>query len=440
MYNSRRNAGMMARIPFHLKHMVRFGVAAAALTYGGVALAEDQSAATAMTGMPIVSAEVVAPAGDVVTAAWVADAGSTGALPQSSTQPSVETLAARDESTANVAPVMPVSFSLAAASPTAMQHPYSQMSPPDLSRFASSRWEEDFYGSQQQRYGLLDTGDAQLNAAVYGPVDAPAGGSDGTLDNNDARYNTIGGQIGAVKWEALGIAAYITATNMEKLIRVGGRGFSFQDEGWFGLDTHNLGVDKLSHAYNAYLFSEIFYHRIRHRVGDRPNVALTGALLGWGVQFFGEVFDGFKTTSGFSVEDLITNTAGAGFSYLRNAVPGLRDKVDFRVLIMPNSDFYSIQGKRHYEQQRFMLAFTLAGFRQFENTPLRFLELHVGYHASGFTAEAVANGERMRRHVFVGVGLNLNEILFGSRPRTGLGRAASAVFDYLQIPYTAVHF
>ena len=117
----------------------------------------------------------------------------------------------------------------------------------------------------------------------------------------------------------------------------------------------------------------------------------------------------------------------------------MREKVDFRVLIMPNSDIYTLNGKRHYEQQRFLLAFTLAGFKQFESTPLRFVELQVGYRGTGYSQYAIDRGERLRRDIFFGVGLNLSEIFFPTR-RSDVGRVAGTVLDYLQIPYTAVHF
>ena len=436
-----RLTGHANRIGKRTTRALYISAAVVAVGHTGAAHAEDQPyPLPIVSALPVAAAEVSTTVTNSVTQA-AAPVYVTADVLGGYVEEQAETRVANANDAVPMPSMMPLSYRIGSTTTATISHGGpDQTSMTNLTRLASPSWEADLYSVQQRRYGFLDTGDAQLNAAVYGPVDAAADGPGGTLDENDARYNTIGGQIGAVKWEVLGVAAYLTATNLSKLINVGGRGFSFQNEGWFGRDTNNLGIDKLAHAYNSYLFSEIFYHRIRHRVGDRPNAALTGALLGWGVQFFGVVWDGFKSTSGFSMQDLITNTAGAGISYLRNVVPGMREKVDFRVLIMPNSDIYSFNGKRHYEQQRFMLAVTLAGFRQFENTPLRFLELHVGYHATGFTPEQVANGERLRRHVFVGVGINLNELLFGSRPRTGAARAASAVFDYLQIPYTAVHF
>lgn len=268
--------------------------------------------------------------------------------------------------------------------------------------------------------------------AVYGPT--PSGESAAPVRNS--RYDSFGEQVGAVKWEVAGIAAYMTITQIAVTHET--TSFHFQDEGWFGKSTTNLGVDKLTHAYNSYLLAELLNARIGRKSGDRSSGALTAAVLASGLMIYSELYDAHKVSSGFSIQDVLFNTGGAAFSVLRNTVPGLKDKLDFRLLLMPNSDIYTFKGKEHYEQQRFMLALTLAGFDQFRETPWRFVELHVGYHASGFTAKDKAKGEDPRRRIFFGVGLNLKELFFKS-PQSRVGRAAGSVLDYIQIPYTAIH-
>jgi hypothetical protein len=44
-----------------------------------------------------------------------------------------------------------------------------------------------------------------------------------------------------------------------------------------------------------------------------------------------------------------------------------------------------------------------------------------------------------KRHLFVGVGLNLGELLF-SRSHSTIGRAAYSVLDYVQVPYTSLRY
>lgn len=282
--------------------------------------------------------------------------------------------------------------------------------------------------------------------AMAKPADAPPIGRAGPAlaapdaeeDGEDRNRVSFGGQARSVKWEVIGYAVYMTAVNIHKVTDVGSHSFRVKSEGWFGKDTFNLGMDKLAHAFDTYLLAELLRPRIDRRNGKPKGSAFTAAVLASGLMLYGEFYDGIKKTSGFSFEDLLFNTGGAAFSILRHEVPGLSDKLDFRVMIMPNSDVFTPSGQRHYRQQRYLLALKLAGFKRFEHSPLRFLELHAGYYATGFTPKERARGEELKRKPFVGVGLNLGELFFSSSS-SRVSRAAASALEYIQIPYTAVH-
>lgn len=267
----------------------------------------------------------------------------------------------------------------------------------------------------------------------YGPIDPMA--ADASPD--PAQFRGFGRQLGAVKWEMALILGYYTAINGPKL---------FDDptaphvhkEGWFGKSTKNLGVDKLAHAYSAYLVSELIYGRLKRNTGDAPGIAVTAAALATGTSLYTEFWDSIERSSGWSWEDLAFNSMGAGFSVLRNSVPGLDKTLDFRLMMIPNSDIMTLKGKRHFEQQRYFLALKLAGFKRFDDGPLRFLELHAGYYAKDFTNKERALGIEPKRRIFVGVGLNFREVFFKNARSQG-GRAAGEVLDYFQPPYTAAH-
>ncbi|WP_016747131.1 YfiM family protein [Rhizorhabdus wittichii] len=249
---------------------------------------------------------------------------------------------------------------------------------------------------------------------------------------------SFGRQVGAIKWELGAALVWVTGTNIAKVNREGGRRFHFQDEGWFGKDTINLGMDKLTHAWNTYWITDMIEARIRRKTGA-TNTGLTAASLSMGVMLYAELWDAHKKSSGFSFQDIAMNASGAGFSLLRNAVPGLDRKLDFRLLLIPNKDIYTPSGTRHYRQMRYLFALKLAGFEGLEDSPLRFVELHAGYRATGFTAKEEARGDPRRRRPFIGIGLNLNELFFPDRPSGWAGRAASEALQYVQVPYTAYH-
>ncbi len=268
---------------------------------------------------------------------------------------------------------------------------------------------------------------------VQGPVD-----SEGTpaATQSGKSYASLGSRIGAAKWETIALFAYITATQAYWTDET--THFHFKDEGWFGKNTNNLGIDKLTHAFNAYLFAEFLGARIARKSGDRAAAAPPAALLSMGLMLYGEFWDAHKEDSGFSVQDVIFNTGGALFSVLRHTVPGLEEKLDFRLLMMPNSEVYTFKGKRHYEQQRFLLSLELAGFDSFRNGPLRFVELQMGYRGKDFTIQDRNAGITPKRDIFFGVGLNIKELFF-KNSHSRVGRAVASGLNYFQIPYTAAH-
>ncbi len=284
-------------------------------------------------------------------------------------------------------------------------------------------------------FDLAELTPAQDAASAVAPIAGPPVDTDEPATDPD-RYRSLGGRIGAAKWETLGLFAYITATQAYWTDDT--ESFHFKDEGWFGRNTNNLGIDKLTHAFNAYLFAEFLGARIARKTGDRAAAALPAAILSTGLQLYGEIWDGHKSDSGFSYQDIVFNTAGAAFSVLRHSVPGLEEKLDFRLLVRPNSEVYSFKGKRHYEQQHFLLSLELAGFRKLKTSPLRFVELQAGYRGKNFFAADRAAGIRPKRDIFFGVALNIKELFF-KNSRSRLGRVIGSGLNYFQLPYTGVY-
>lgn len=298
-------------------------------------------------------------------------------------------------------------------------------------------------------------------------------GADTTLLANESEQTALGLQAGAadprggysgdvfwrqtkeIPWRFGLATAAITATGLGNW-NWGSSSFRFESEGYFGKKTASLGMDKLGHAWSSYVLTEFFTDGIEIGGGDRRHAPITGAILAMGLMTYIEVFDGFSKDHGFSHEDLIVDAAGALFSIARRTVPGMRDLVDFRLLYTPDKrtlrSFNCLpkpfcageEGTNRspitdYSNQRYLMAFKLAGIGSAKATPLRFIELHAGYYARGFTAEEEEKGEPLRRRLFVGAGINLNELFFPKRPSRALGRGVKSALEWVQIPYTAAH-
>ncbi|WP_159982115.1 MULTISPECIES: DUF2279 domain-containing protein [unclassified Novosphingobium] len=284
--------------------------------------------------------------------------------------------------------------------------------------------------------------------ARYGPAaDAvpaaspePAAGPPAPLDPSGhvprefASHHGFFEQAGSSTTEIALLSGYVLAQGIPKLFKPT-TGFHFKDEGWFGKDTQNVGMDKLTHAFNTYLIAELLHHRIHRNTGGSEGDALTAGILASGLMALNEISDAIEPDSGYSMQDIVMNITGATFSILRNTVPGLKEKLAFKIEIMPNHQIYSTTGKPHYEQQRFMFSLKGAGFEKLENSALKYLDLQVGYYASDFLNSDRDKGITPKRHLFVGVGLNLGELLF-AKSGSRIGRAAYSVLDYVQLPYT----
>jgi hypothetical protein len=247
--------------------------------------------------------------------------------------------------------------------------------------------------------------------------------------------------VQTIPLELAGIVAWGTYLGIRDWDWGSSRRFNVISEGWFGKDTNSGGMDKLGHAYQAYIISDFVAWRLRENGFDAYQSAVSGALISWSFMAFIEVFDGFSVRYGASPEDMVFNTAGVLFSFLRNTVPGLREKLDFRVQYIP-SGYYGggFRPVADYSGKKQLLALKLAGFETFKRTPLRFVELHAGYFARGFSMEEQALGIPKTRHAYVGIGLNLSEVLF-SEPAirdTLPGQVGRTFLEYVQVPYTYV--
>jgi len=96
-----------------------------------------------------------------------------------------------------------------------------------------------------------------------------------------------------------------------------------------------------------------------------------------------EVFDGYSDDHGFSYEDVIFNSLGIGVSYLKNTIPGLDEKLDLRVEYS-NTEEHGNHPITDYSGYDYSAVLRLNGFEDLKETPLKYVELQLGYHAEGF--------------------------------------------------------
>ena len=199
-----------------------------------------------------------------------------------------------------------------------------------------------------------------------------------------------------------------------------------QSEGWFARETKHGGADKTGHFYTGYAASRISAALYESWGYDREASAARGAitsLLFTGTMEFGDSFSGF----GFSPEDMISNTLGAGLGYLLVKYPRVNDFIDYRIEYAPSlSSRPQADVTTDYEHLKYMLAFRLAGFESLKDSPLRFLDVLGGYYTRGYHGAAASQSKD--REIFIGIGLDVAELLPTS--------AFFGLFRYVQPPYS----
>jgi hypothetical protein len=211
----------------------------------------------------------------------------------------------------------------------------------------------------------------------------------------------------------------------------GGSSFTFADEGWFERDSQYGGADKLGHFWASYTLSHVYSYVYRKWGYTESEANLYGALSNLGFQTFMELADGFSSSQGFSYEDMMMNVVGVGAAYVWGKYPNLASKIDFRIEYKPEFGSGDFRFADNYERQKFLVAIKADGFDFIKNPYLRFLEFHVGYYARGYDDYEEGGPDDRRRTIYVGIGFNVSRLV--------QKYVKTAVFDYIQIPYTSVN-
>ena len=250
---------------------------------------------------------------------------------------------------------------------------------------------------------------------------------------------TFANDIKAIKWDAIGAFAGITALGV-KSWKWGSTDFHLGNEKWFQKDRSSIGMDKLGHAFTSYTMTNLFAEHLQRKGRTPAQAAISAALLTQALMLYVETFDGLSTDHGFSYEDVVMNLAGTSLAYARQRYPKLKELVDYRMEYSPSGyKGDGIKGFRpisDYAGQKYLLAFKFSGIRALKETPLKYFELNAGYYARGFTKQEEALGMKRTRTAFVGIGLNLSQLLFGDRSQNeSLTKAAGRdFFEHIQLP------
>lgn len=211
--------------------------------------------------------------------------------------------------------------------------------------------------------------------------------------------------------------------------------FATENEAWFGSNTYSGGADKLGHLYMSYAGTRLLTGLLVWDGAEPSHALRTAALYTLGTFAAIEVLDGFSKTWRFSREDMLMNAVGVGAGVLLERNDRLDRLIDLRLRYRPSNGGFDPFGD--YSGQTYLVVAKLAGWPGIMQRTgmLRYLEIAAGYGSRGFEAGQAGKG---RRHVYVGVSLNLSELLgrAGAGKHERARRVADTALEFVQIPGT----
>lgn len=216
--------------------------------------------------------------------------------------------------------------------------------------------------------------------------------------------------------------------------------FRTEKEGWFGQGTDYGGADKLGHGFFAYTTARLMSGAFAAVGNPAGRARQLGAWSALGVMMGVEILDGYSKKYRFSGEDALMNLAGVGMAYAMETHPSLDRLLDIRLLYRP-SPGSGFEPGGDYSGQTYLLILKASGLQRWQShAVVRYLELAVGYGSRGF---GETPPQDPHRNVYVGLSLNVSEVLAGTVYRNRYGRSATQratdlFLEFAQIPGTVV--
>lgn len=216
-------------------------------------------------------------------------------------------------------------------------------------------------------------------------------------------------------------------------------GFTLNPETYRGEDAVHGGADKFGHLYAAYVIKRFssFLFRASGSSGVKAN--FEGAIFSEIIMLGSEIGDGFSKGYGFDPYDVMFNNIGILIGMLIDCSPVLDRIFAIQFEYVPSREMredFSISDNRDlptdYGGSKYILAMKLSGIPYISLTPLRYINIDLGYYSRGYDQRYV---RKKTKNVFLGFSINFSIALGDILPVGYTSSTLQTFFNYFHLPW-----
>jgi hypothetical protein len=216
-------------------------------------------------------------------------------------------------------------------------------------------------------------------------------------------------------------------------------GFTLNPETYRGEDAVHGGADKYGHLYSAYVIKRFTSFLFRASGSSGIIANFEGAIFSEIIMLGSEIGDGFSKGYGFDPYDVMFNNIGIIIGIIIDCSPVLDRIFSIQFEYVPSremrEDFDIVDNHdlpTDYGGTKYILAMKLSGIPYISLTPLRYMNVDLGYYSRGYDQRY----ERKKtKNVYLGISLNFSIVLGDLLPVGYTSSAFQTIFNYIHLPW-----
>lgn len=217
--------------------------------------------------------------------------------------------------------------------------------------------------------------------------------------------------------------------------------FTYRSKSFKESDKSNGSADKYGHLYSSYALSRFSSFIFRTSSSSKLRANIEGVVFSELIMLGLEIGDGFSKYHYFDPYDVLLNNFGILAAFLLNYSPTLDRIFALKIEYVPTEKTIESFKKKNgsdadittdYNGMKFILSTRLSGIPYISLTPLRYVNIDLGYYSRG----AEQKDERFKtKNIFLGISINYT-IAFGDILPTGYtSSTVQTMFNYVHLPW-----